>query len=387
MEQDRRQGGGPESARENGLDLNEELRRLDDAGAVEAGSVEERRASEGAQQAASEDAAARTGPALGRMRGRTAALGLAATSLAILAGKSMGDRAPAASTTQLAGVADEPAVTSAEQSKEWDLTVTDHERVDFFIEFLMGKNYDKTKLWLERMGKYAPLIQNELRERGMPTDLLYLAMIESGLSPDAYSRAHAAGMWQFIEETGERHGLEVSSYVDERRDPVKATAAALDYLQKMHDRFGSWYLAAAGYNTGENRVGRLMRETTGSEQGSDADYWKIWDRLPRETRDYVPLMLAMGHIAKDPAKYGFTDLRMQDLLHFEEVTVPGGTRLSKVAEAAGAELDVIAGLNPQLVQKQTPPGREWTVRLPAGGGARVLAALEGARAGGELLGD
>src|SRR5690606_39733190 len=110
--------------------------------------------------------------------------------------------------------------------------------------------------------------------------------------PNAYSSAHAAGLWQFIKETGQRYGLEVSEYVDERRDPVKATGAALTYLQDMHERFDSWFLAAAGYNTGENRVGRLMREVTGSERGTEEDYWKIWPRLPRETRDYVPLMLA-----------------------------------------------------------------------------------------------
>src|SRR5690606_20998685 len=178
-----------------------------------------------------------------------------------------------------------------------------------------------------------PLIQNELRERGMPEDLLYLTMIESGLDPNAYSRADAAGLWQFIEETGERYGLEVSTYVDERRDPIKATGAALTYLQEMHDRFDSWYLSAAGYNTGENRVGRLMRETTGSEKGSDEGYWDIWDRLPSETRDYVPLMLAMGHIAKEPGKYGFHDLQYEQPLRFEEVIVPGGTKLAEVATA------------------------------------------------------
>jgi membrane-bound lytic murein transglycosylase D len=264
---------------------------------------------------------------------------------------------------------------SEQKAPSWDLTVTDHERVDFFIEFLMGKNYDKTRAWLERMGKYAPLIRNELRERGMPQDLLYLAMIESGLSPDAYSRAHAAGIWQFIEETGERHGLEVSQYLDERRDPVKATAAALDYLQEMYDRFGSWYLAAAGYNTGENRVGRLMRERTGSETGTDAGYWVIWNQLPSETRDYVPLMLAMGHIAKEPAKYGFHGLQPQAPLQFEEVVVPGGTQLADVARAAGVDFDTVRDLNPQLVRKQAPPGRRWAVRLPMGQGPAVQLAL------------
>jgi membrane-bound lytic murein transglycosylase D len=307
-------------------------------------------------------------------RGRAAALGLAATSLALLAGRSVASR-PVPAAGALGSDVPRDAETSERKAPTWDLTVTSHERVDFFIEFLMGRNYDKTRKWLERMGKYAPLIQNELRERGMPQDLLYLAMIESGLSPDAYSRAHAAGMWQFIEETGERHGLEVTQFVDERRDPVKSTAAALDYLQAMYDRFDSWYLAAAGYNTGENRVGRLMREQTGSEKGADAGYWDIWDRLPSETRDYVPLMLAMGHIAKDPSKYGFHGLEPQTPLRFEEVVVPGGTQLADVASAADVEFDTVRDLNPQLVRKQTPPERRWAVRVPIGRGRPVQLAL------------
>ena len=322
---------------------------------------------------------------MGALRSRAATLGLAVTSLAMLAGRTLntgGGEAPA----ELAGVLTPEAETSPEQSKEWDLTVTDHERVDFFIEFLMGKNYDKTKTWLERMGKYGPMIQNELRERGMPQDLLYLTMIESGLNPNAYSKADAAGLWQFIEETGERYGLEVTNYVDERRDPVKSTGAALTYLQQMHGRFDSWYLSAAGYNTGENRVGRLMRETTGSEKGSDEGYWDIWDRLPRETRDYVPLMLAMGHIAKDPAKYGFTNLQMQEPLRFEEVNVSGGTPLSKVAAAAGVDEETIYDLNPHLLKKQTPPGRNWAVRVPVGNGEKVLAALGGPQPGSAVEG-
>jgi membrane-bound lytic murein transglycosylase D len=167
----------------------------------------------------------------------------------------------------------------------------------------------------------------------------------------------------------------VSQYVDERRDPVKATSAALDYLQTMYARFDSWYLAAAGYNTGENRVGRLMRERTGSEKGSDAGYWDIWSQLPSETRDYVPLMLAMGHIAKDPAKYGFHGIQPQQPLQFEEVVVPGGTQLADVAQAAGVHFDTVRDLNPQLVRKQTPPGRRWAVRVPVGQQRAVQLAL------------
>jgi membrane-bound lytic murein transglycosylase D len=249
---------------------------------------------------------------------------------------------------------------------DWDITETRNEEVDFFIEFLQWKNRDKTKLWLERLGQYGPMIQQKLAERGMPQDLLWLATIESGLNPNAYSRADAAGLWQFIEETGERHGLEVSEYVDERRDPIAATDAALDYLQKLNTRFGgSWYLSAAAYNTGENRVERIVREKAGGRL-DDAVYWEIGGALPSETRDYVPLMLAMGHIAKDPHKYGFTDLVMQEQFSFEEVRVAGGTPLSSVAEKIGVPVETVYELNPHLVKKSTPPGREWSVRVPEG---------------------
>jgi hypothetical protein len=311
------------------------------------------------------------------VRGPAGVIGLAATSIAML----LGARAGNTKATGAIALASEPLTPPEKRAEEagvkWDLTPSDHERVDFFVEFLMGRNHDNTRAWLERIGKYGPMIRNELRERGMPEDLLYLTMIESGLNPNAYSTAHAAGLWQFIEETGERYGLEVTRFVDERRDPIKSTAAALTYLQQMHDRFGSWYLSAAGYNTGENRVGRLMREETGSETGTDQGYWDIWSRLPSETRDYVPLMIAMAKIAKEPGKYGFHDLEYQQPLKFDEVIVPGGTTLSSIAKAAGVDTDLIADLNPHLVKKQTPPGRRVAVRVPVGQQQQVAAALDG----------
>ncbi len=307
--------------------------------------------------------------------GRGAALvGLAASSLALLAGGGPSKARTRVTLGTLAPVPDR----AEKRAPEWDITVTDHERVDFFIEFLMGKNHDKTRQWLERMGTYGPMIRAELAARGMPQDLLYLAMIESGLNPNAYSRAHAAGMWQFIEETGQRYGLVVNRELDERRDPVKATAAALTYLQEMYDRFGSWYLAAAGYNTGENRVGRIMRERTGSERGADEDYWTIWDALPRETRDYVPLMLAMGHIAKDPAKYGFHGIEPLEPLQFDEVTVPPKTPLTEVARAAGADVDALKALNPHI-RRDVTPSSAYAVRVPVGAAVQVAALIDGAR--------
>lgn len=248
----------------------------------------------------------------------------------------------------------------------WDLPVTRNEHVDDWIGFLKGRNAEKTELWLERSGRYTPMIQAELRSRGMPEDLIYLAFIESGYSPNAKSHAAAVGLWQFIAETGQRYGLEVSPYVDERRDPLKSTEAALEYLTELHERFGSWYLAAASYNTGENRVARIMRETTGSERGTDADFWRIAQRLPAETRNYVPLMLAAGHIGKEPAKYGFTAVEYHEPLAYETVRVPPDVPLAAVAKATGMDLAAIESLNPALVRSQTPPTREWNVKIPVG---------------------
>ncbi len=209
----------------------------------------------------------------------------------------------------------------------------------------------------------------------MPRDLIYLAMIESGFQPNAYSHASASGLWQFIAETGQRYGLEIDRAVDERNDPVKATDAALDYLQELHDRFGSWYLAAASYNTGENRVGRIMREEFGTEKASsEEDYYRIWSKLPKETRDYVPLMIAAARIGKEPAKYGFDHVQPIAPLEYDEVVLPPATKLGSVAQAAGISLDDIKSLNPHFKLDRTPNNRDYAVRLPPGALTRLASA-------------
>jgi membrane-bound lytic murein transglycosylase D len=190
-------------------------------------------------------------------------------------------------------------------SANWDLANLDHARVDSWVRRFTSDLKRSFGTYLTRMDKYESMITSKLAQRGMPQDLIYLAMIESGFNPTAKSPAQASGLWQFIGETGRRYGLTVTRKTDERNDPAKATDAALSYLADLHDRFGSWYLAAAAYNTGENRVGRIMREVTGSERGTDADYYRIANRLPQETRDYVPKLIAAARIAKEPAKYGF----------------------------------------------------------------------------------
>lgn len=247
----------------------------------------------------------------------------------------------------------------------WDLSNLEHDRVDYWMDRFQGDKRGDLEAYLARMGRYAAIITGALAEREMPQDLLYLAMIESGFDPKAYSHAHASGLWQFIKDTGARYGLDINRAVDERNDPVKATAAALEYLSDLYGRFGSWYLAAAAYNTGENRVGRIMREVTGSERGTDEDYYRIWDRLPRETRDYVPLMIAAARIAKDPAAYGFDGIEPHQPFAFTEVVARPATPLKNLAARAGTTVTDLKRLNPHLKLDRTRNDESMVVRVPA----------------------
>jgi membrane-bound lytic murein transglycosylase D len=186
-----------------------------------------------------------------------------------------------------------------------ELALLPHERVEYHIQRFTGEKRTEFASYLERKQQYESMIREKLRRRGLPEDLLYLAMIESGFNPQARSLAEARGVWQLIPDTARRYGLRVDEEVDERNDPEKSTDAALSYLSYLYNRFGSWYLAAAAYNTGENRVGRIMTEAFGREKGTDEDYYRIWDQLPGETRDFVPAMVAAARIGRDPSQYRF----------------------------------------------------------------------------------
>jgi membrane-bound lytic murein transglycosylase D len=254
-------------------------------------------------------------------------------------------------------------------SKNWDLPNLDHPRVSYWVDrFAQDPDmHEKFEGFLRRSGWYREMIARQLAERGMPQDLLYLAMIESGFQPRAYSPAAASGLWQFIGETGRRYGLTVDSHVDERNHPERATDAALDYLQDLHDRFDSWYLAAAAYNTGENRVGRIMREEFGTEKAfGEGAYYRIWDRLPRETRDYVPLMIAAARITKDPARHGFGHIEPEQPLTYDEVVTDAGMTFQQIASAAGVDEDDVKLLNPHLRNGRSPGNRRVALRLPEG---------------------
>ena len=187
----------------------------------------------------------------------------------------------------------------------YELPDIDHPRVDSWITRFTTSMRSSYATYLSRMTRYEGMISKKLAERRMPQDLIYLAMIESGFDARAKSPARASGLWQFMTGTAKQYGLTVTKRVDERNDPVQATDAALTYLSKLHERFGSWYLAAAAYNAGPGTVSRVLERVTGRSRGTDADYYRIANRLPAETRDYVPKMIAAARIGNDPAKYGF----------------------------------------------------------------------------------
>ncbi len=255
----------------------------------------------------------------------------------------------------------------AQEMVRWDLPVVWNESVAKFVNLFETEQTDRMALYLKRSGRYEGMIRTKLRARGMPEDLVYLSMIESGFNPDARSRAQAVGLWQFMAPTARDYGLRVDSYVDERRDPEKSTDAALRYLQDLYGEFGAWNLAAAAYNTGGSRVARIMREETGAVKGQEADFWRIRDRLPRDTREYVPLMFAMALIGKEPQKYGLENVERWLPLPTDTVAVPGGTDLEAVAKAVRISEEGLRGLNPHLVRGMTPPAEDrYLVSIPEG---------------------
>jgi membrane-bound lytic murein transglycosylase D len=195
----------------------------------------------------------------------------------------------------------------AERSSRSELVKLQHPSVNSWIKRFTTDLRGSYATYLSRMTRYEDMISGKLAKRGMPQDLIYLAMIESGFNPKARSPVKASGLWQFMGPTAKQYGLTVNRRVDERNNPARSTDAALKYLSSLHDRFGSWYLAAAAYNTGEGRVSRVLKQVTGRTRGTDADFYRIASRLPKETRDYVPKLIAAARIGNDPQRYGFGD--------------------------------------------------------------------------------
>jgi membrane-bound lytic murein transglycosylase D len=182
----------------------------------------------------------------------------------------------------------------------------EHERITYWVNRLSTTLSGGFEQSLQRMSKYADMITAKLDAKQAPRDLIYLAMIESDFNPTARSPMEAVGLWQFMSSTARRFGLTVGSKVDERKDPARATDAAIAYLSMLHDQFGSWYLAAAAYNSGEGTVQRALRKITGRTSGTDADFFRILPALPRETRDYVPKLIAAARVGSAPRAYGLS---------------------------------------------------------------------------------
>ncbi len=230
---------------------------------------------------------------------------------------------------------------------------------------------------LLRREVYADMIESKLRERGMPEELIYIPMVESGLSPFAVSRVSAVGMWQFMSPTAQQYGLRLDPWVDERRDPVAATEAALDYLAWLHHRFGgSWTLAAAAYNAGPGRVERVLHRHAEGWLGGEELYWEVREYLPRETRAYVPKLIAVTRLAARADSLGF-DARSVEPFRYENVFVPGGTSLTGVARELGIEPKELEALNPHLVRGVTPPDEIFPLRVPVGLGSMLVDGLSG----------
>src|SRR5213594_4417084 len=246
-------------------------------------------------------------------------------------------------------------------------------RVLEYLEFFQVDSRDRFEIWLGRLGRYEGMIRERLRAKGLPEDLLYLTLIESGLSNTAVSRAKAVGMWQFMASTAWLYGLTVDPWVDERRDPFKATEAAVNYLADLRERLGSVYLAAAAYNAGVGRIERGIDRLPGEPDSvDDHTFFQLSDRryLRRETRDYVPKLIAASLIAKQPGRYGF-DVEPLPPLTFDEITVPDATGLDVIARLADTTVAALLELNPQYVRGVTPPGRNVVVRVPRGHGTVV----------------
>ena len=241
------------------------------------------------------------------------------------------------------------------------------ERVEFWKDFWQGRGRGYFQRYLNRMALYMPLVERELIERGLPPSLRYLPVIESGYNPIAVSRVGATGLWQFMSPTARWLGMRVDGFVDERRDPARSTEEALGYLTSLRGEFDSWFLALAAYNSGPGRVSGVLRRNAPDAPRGDSLFWAMSERFPTETSLFVPKLLAAVELASNPEQYGFTRPSRADSLTYELVEVPNATSLDVVAEAANAELEAVVALNPHLVQRVTPVGTSWSVRIPPGG--------------------
>ncbi len=249
-----------------------------------------------------------------------------------------------------------------EHQIKFDVPIQMNKQVRAYLVYFSTERKSVITRYLARSSRFLPMIKEVFQEAGLPEDLAYLAMIESGFNNKAYSPAAACGMWQFIKGTGLRYGLTIDSYVDERRDPEKATRAAAQYLLDLYKQFGSWYLAAASYNCGEGRVQRELN------QSNHKNFWELSANmcLPTETKNYVPQMIAATIIAKNPEKFGFKHVPYLPPLKVDKAKVTETTSLKAVAQAVNVPTEEVTALNPELLRGITPPDApSYTLNLPS----------------------
>ncbi|MGQ9696072.1 MAG: transglycosylase SLT domain-containing protein [Thermodesulfobacteriota bacterium] len=237
-----------------------------------------------------------------------------------------------------------------------------HEKVKDFINYFQNKADSFFSKALARSQAYEEMMKKIFREKNLPEELFYLALIESGFNPFAVSRKQAGGIWQFVSKTAKRFGLRVDKWVDERRDPEKSTYAAAEYLKQLYEMFNCWELAAASYNAGEGKILKAIKKT------QSQNFWEItqYKYLKPETKKYVPMFLAAMLIAKEPEKYGFSNIPHLPPLNYEKIIVPPATSLAWIAKVSETDLAELRALNPSLKLDKTPPQEEFEIKLPLG---------------------
>lgn len=249
-----------------------------------------------------------------------------------------------------------------------DMDDSDREIVEQYFKYFTHSRREVFERYLERAELYLPYARKVFKDKGLPDEVVYLAFVESGFNPNAYSRAGAAGMWQFMPYTGRKYGLKYDWWIDERRDPFKATHAAADYLNKLYADFGDWYLAIAAYNAGEGKIGRAMKGT-GAESFFELtqmnDQLSHKAQLRQETRHYVPKFLAIVKIMRNLQKLGFKPISLDCGVDLAEMRVKGGTDLLALSESCGLEWKTFSSYNPAFSRQVSPPDHDATIYLPA----------------------
>ncbi|MEK7774918.1 MAG: LysM peptidoglycan-binding domain-containing protein [Candidatus Zixiibacteriota bacterium] len=251
----------------------------------------------------------------------------------------------------------------------FDLPIVMNDRVRKSIVYYQKGAREAYTRFLTRSKRYTPMMKQVLKQYGLPEDLVYLCMVESGFNPHAYSWARAMGLWQFMAATGRMYGLNRNWWMDERKDPIKATHAAARYLRDLYNEFGDWELAMAAYNGGPGRVRRTMKSMR------TEDFWKL--KLKKQTMDYVPLIMAAAIIAKNPEKYGFRIDEYEAEILWDEVMIDKPIELSAIAKSLDCTVEEIQTLNPELLRKYTPPNiKDYVLKVPRGQREKFLAVYD-----------